>query len=302
MDFHKLQVFIKVYEHRSFSRAAENILLSQPTVSGHIKYLEEELGATLFDRMGREIMPTSAAELLYGHAKDIMERVDEATAAMDTFSSRFRGELKLGGSTIPGQYVLPGLMGRFKKEYPEVRLNLHIAGTRTITAQVLEGVFELGVVGAASDEERLEFEPLIGDSVCLIAPLEHPLAGKTVQPAKLAGHPMVVRENGSGTLSFVLQALKKAGLPGEKLQITAQLGSNMAVLQGVQAGLGLGFISQKVAGEGLDAGRVAEVRIKGLKLQRPFYLIRRKERTHSPAAQMFIKHCREQLGNGRKNA
>jgi DNA-binding transcriptional LysR family regulator len=296
MDFHKLQVFGKVFEYRSFSRAAEAILLSQPTVSGHIKSLEEDLGITLFDRMGREVMPTRAAELLYGHVTSIMKRVDQASAAMDAFTSRFRGDLNLGGSTIPGQYVLPGLMSRFKSQYPEVKLNLSISGTKRITDQVLSGKLDMGVVGAESGDDRLEIEPLKGDQVGLVAKPDHPLAGSEIEPTELIMHPLLIREAGSGTLMFVLSCLKKAGAKVDKLQIAAQLGSNMAVLQGVKAGLGLGFVSQRVFSADLEAKKVAVVRLKGLNFKRDFYMINRKERTHSPAAKVFMDFCRDKLG------
>ncbi|MBI4799608.1 MAG: LysR family transcriptional regulator, partial [Desulfarculus sp.] len=154
MDLRRLQVFAKVYECRSFSRAADEVLLSQPTVSGHIKSLETELGVRLFDRLGREILPTRGAELLYGHAKAILEMVEEAQRSVDAFLGRLRGELLVGGSTIPGQYVLPEFIGRFRLLHPEVRVTLAIGDTGEICEKVLRGGLEVGLVGAVLDDDR----------------------------------------------------------------------------------------------------------------------------------------------------
>ena len=139
MDLRRLQVFTKVYECRSFSRAAEEVLLSQPTVSGHIKSLETELGVNLFDRLGREIIPTRAAEILIDHARQILEMVEQAQRAVDAYLGRLRGELLLGGSTHPGQYVLPEIIGRYRLLHPEVQVILTIGDTGQITEKVLKG-------------------------------------------------------------------------------------------------------------------------------------------------------------------
>ena len=284
MDLRRLQVFAKVYECRSFSRAAEEVLLSQPTVSGHIKTLEQELGVPLFDRLGREILPTRVAELLYGHAINILERVEQASLDIDAFLSRFRGELKLGGSTIPGQYMMPGVMGRFKDLYPEVRMTLSIAGSSAMLERVLNGDLDLSVVGVQPADERLSSDPIWGDMVAMAALPDHPLAGGKVKPADLTQYPLVMREPGSGTLMFVLDALKKAGIQPGQLQIEAQMGSNEAVLQGVKAGLGIGFVSHRALKDDLETGRLVQLDMRELELERKFHLVYRTDRTHSPAA------------------
>jgi LysR family transcriptional regulator, transcriptional activator of the cysJI operon len=243
MDLHRLLVFAKVYECRSFSRAADEVLLSQPTVSGHIKTLESELGVRLFDRLGREILPTRGAELLYEHAKHILEMVEEAQRAVDAFLGRLRGELLVGGSTIPGQYVLPDFIGRFRSMHPEVRVTLSIGDTSEICQKVLKGGLEVGLVGALMDEERLAFVPLMDDQVVLAAWPGHPLAGRRLSPADLKGVPVVLREPGSGTRMALTRALAQANMSLEDLEVAAQMGSTMAVLQAVRAQVGVGVIS-----------------------------------------------------------
>lgn len=288
MDLRRLQVFSKVFEHRSFSRAAEEVLLSQPTVSGHIKTLEEDLGVRLFDRLGREIMPTKAAELLYDHARHILVAVEEAQDAVDAFLGRLRGELVVGGSTIPGQYILPEFIGRFRALYPELRVILRIGDTSEIVQQVLTGDLEVGMVGAKIEDDRLAFNPIMDDEVCVAAWPGHPLEGKRLNIAALTDTPVVLREPGSGTRMFLSQALKKAGHAMGDLEVAAEMGSTMAVLQAVRAHVGVGFLSRRAMVDDLAAGRLVELDIRGLELKRKFYLTTRRKRTHAPAAQAFI--------------
>ncbi len=290
MDLRRLQVFAKVYERRSFSRAAEEVFLSQPTVSGHIKSLEEELGVQLFDRLGREILPTKAAELLYGHARDILERVDDAQRSVDAFLGRLRGELVVGGSTIPGQYVLPAFIGRFRLLHPEVKVTLHIGDTRQVAEAVLSGELEAGVVGAVVDDERLAFSPLMDDHITLAGWPGHP-HGPRLDPQDLRHAPVVFREPGSGTRMFLSRALKKAGMDPSEMNIVAQMGSTMAVLQAVRSQVGLGFLSRRAILEELAAGRLVEVSLGKVRLKRQFHLVTRRKRTHSPAAQAFMALC-----------
>jgi len=296
MDLRRLEVFAKVYELRSFSRAAQQVLLSQPTVSGHIKSLEDELEKRLFDRLGRTIIPTRAADQLYHYAKRILKLVEEAREAMDALGGRLHGELLLGGSTIPGQYLLPPLLGRFRREHPAVRLNLLIQHSAGITQKVLEGDLELGVVGVAEAHPQLSFEPLVGDEVTLAAPADHPLAGRRVHPRELQEYELVLRGPGSGTQAVAARALKRQGVELSDMKVSAQVGSTTAVLQAVRAGLGLGFVSRRALAEELAAGRLAEVRLKGVDLSRRFYLVSHRRRTHAPAAVAFMTLCRAELG------
>ena len=290
MDLRRLQVFAKVYEKRSFSRAAEEVYLSQPTVSGHIKSLEEELGVQLFDRLGREILPTKAAELLYVHARDILMRVEDAQHSVDAFLGRLRGDLVVGGSTIPGQYVMPAFIGRFHLLHPEVRVTLHIGDTRQVTDAVLSGELEAGVVGAVVEEERLAYSPLMEDDLALAGWPGHPF-GEALDIMELKRVPVVFREPGSGTRMFLAKALKKAGVDPADMNIVAQMGSTMAVLNSVRAQVGLGFLSRRAMIEELEAVKVVEVGLDGIQLQRQFYLVTRKKRTHSPASQAFMTLC-----------
>lgn len=148
MDFWQLTIFCKVVEFKSFSRAAEAIHLSQPTVSSHIKDLEEHCGFRLLDRLGKEVLPTKAGELLFTYAKRLLALRDETESALSQFRGITKGSLTLGGSTIPGGYILPEVIGRFVKSHPEVQISLIIRDTREIADGILNGDVELAVTGA----------------------------------------------------------------------------------------------------------------------------------------------------------
>ena len=156
MDIHALEVFCRIMELRSFSRAAEAVSMTQPTVSGHIKTLEEEAGARLFDRLGKEVRPTKAGEILYRYATEILRLRAAALQALDEHKGRLRGSLLIGGSTIPGEYILPALLARFKARFPEIALALRIGGSREVVRAVAEGEYEVGMVGARFEDPKLE--------------------------------------------------------------------------------------------------------------------------------------------------
>src|SRR3989475_3552684 len=135
MDLHRLEVFAKVAELGSFSRAAEALFLTQPTVSEHVRALEEEVGLSLLDRMGRGATPTPAGQLLLGYARRILTLAREAKQAIEQFQGRMSGQLTVGGSTIPGEYVLPMLVGQFKARFPDISISRSEEHTSELQSQ-----------------------------------------------------------------------------------------------------------------------------------------------------------------------
>ena len=159
MDIRRLQAFSKVYELRSFSRAGEELMLSQPTISAHVLALEEELGAQLFDRLGRSVLPTQAGEVLFRYAQSVFTELEHARSDILALSRRVAGELVIGGSTIPAHYILPRLLARYLATYPEVHLELQSGDTQEVTAMVLEGLIHIGVVGRGHEPSGSDLSP-----------------------------------------------------------------------------------------------------------------------------------------------
>jgi len=288
MDLWQLYIFLKVIELKSFSKAGKAVHLSQPTISSHIKDLEDYLGCKLIDRLGKEAAPTKAGELLYSYAKKLIALKDETEAAMAEFQGAIKGNLKIGGSTIPGGYILPKIIGGFIKKYPGAKISLNISSTDEIIAHILSGDFELAVVGAQTTDKKIWQEKMIEDELCLIISPGHQWIGKkSVSAEELSNEPFIIREAGSGTMKSFFSHMETKGLSRESLNITAEMGSTEAVKEGVKSGLGVSIISRIAAASEIASGSLSAIDIEGIKLSRSFYLTGHKERTPSPICRAF---------------
>ncbi|HFB83988.1 MAG TPA: LysR family transcriptional regulator [Thermodesulfatator sp.] len=294
LDFRQLQVFAKVYEQRSFSRAAEEVFLTQPTVSGHIKALEDFLGVRLFDRLGREVVPTRAGEILYPYARQALSLVAEAEREIRLFLGVEKGRLEIGGSNIPGQYLLPALIGAFKENYPGLELKLLIGDTQKVAEAVARGDIELGVIGARlTSFDDLLYQPCCDDELVLAASTNQNFP-EAIKLEDLERLPLIIREQGSGTRLTTEEALRERGFSLGKCRIIAEMGSTEAVKQAVKAGLGGSFISLRAIEEDLLSRRLRIIPVKGLNIRRHFYLVRHKGRSLSPPAAAFVDFLRKE--------
>jgi len=296
MDIRRLEVFCKVVELKSFTRAAAAVLLSQPTVSEHIRLLEESVGEKLLDRLGREILPTGAGEILYRYAQRIIQLRDEARQSIDQYCGKLRGRLSLGAGTIPGTYLLPKLLERFHQQHEDIRITLQISGSGQVSDAVLDGTLELGVVGSPVSDGRLESTSIAGDELMLAIPAGHPWSGRTsISPAELLEQPFIQREPGSGTRQVSEEILIAEGISPARLKVVAEMGSSEAVRQGVKSGIGIAILSSLAIEEDLRHGSVVSVPLEGFHFERPFYLIQRRNRHLSPLAQAFRASLLDQL-------
>jgi DNA-binding transcriptional LysR family regulator len=288
MDARQLEIFVKVAELGSFSRAAEALFLTQPTVSEHIRGLEEELGVRLLDRLGRGAAPTKAGQLLLGYARRILELHREARQALDQFQGRMSGELVIAASTIPGEYVLPALIGRFKEKYPDIAISLLIGDTQRVVEWVLEGRAELAVAGAQIDHRALEYRELMPDELVLVVSAAHPWHGKkTATLEEVRAEPLIVRERGSGSRHALEKALAEVGLDLSDFRVVGEMGSTQAIKQGVKAGVGISLISKRAVAEECQHGTLHCVKVKDLRFSRAFYLVTSTTRSRSPLAEAF---------------
>lgn len=294
MDLWQLNIFCKVVERKSFSKAGKAVHLSQPTISSHIRDLESHFGCRLIDRLGKEAVPTRAGSLLYQHARRILQLKDETEAAMAEFQGSIKGRFVVGGSTIPGAYILPRLVGGFAERFPDVTLSLEIGDSEQILAETLSGGLELGVVGALSTDRRAEQIRLMEDVMCLVVPPRHPWAGReSMDLESLKKEPFILRERGSGTRQAIAGHLKALGLSIDDFRIVAEMGNTQAVIQGIKSGLGVSILSPVAVEEELASGRLFALKVEGADLRRNFYLTRHKDRTPSPLCQAFIRYIQE---------
>ncbi len=297
MDLWRLNIFRKVIEYKGFSKAAEAINLSQPTISSHIKDLESHFGCQIIDRLGNKAVPTKAGELLYQYAGRLLALHDEAETAMAEFQGKISGRLVLGGSTIPAGYILPQIIGKFMELYPEVRISLVVADTERIAREVISGELELSVVGAKMIDKRIVQEKLIEDEMHVIIPSDHKWKRKkSIELKALVLEPFIIRERGSGTLKSVQNSLAPKGLSNQGFNIIAELGSTEAVIQGIKSKVGISILSPIAVSDELEAGTLKALKIKGHTLKRNFYLTRHKDRSASPLCKAFIKFIKEYSG------
>jgi DNA-binding transcriptional LysR family regulator len=287
MDFRRLEVFVQAYQLKSFSKAGRVLYLSQPTISEHVRLLEEDLGLSLFDREGKEILPTKAAERLYHYALQLLALRAESERAMAQFRDKTTGELVVGGSNIPGQYILPALLGKFKKLFPKISLRLLVGDSRNIQESLLDGSIEIGVVGVQVDHRQISCQELVRDDLICIVPPESLSRDEMKNPKEITRLPFILREKGSGTRTAIEEFLKKIHLDISDLQVVAEMGSNEAIRQAVKAGVGATIISRLAVWDDLKQGVFKEVRIKRFSIARKFFIITHQQRSLSPLAQDF---------------
>ena len=290
LEARQLQIFMALWHYRNFSRAAEAIYLTQPTISGHLKALEEYLGVKLFDRTPKEVVPTQAAKLLYPYVKEIMSLNNQALEEIRIFLGEEKGELKVGASNIPGQYILPPLLGQFKKLKPKIEIKLTISDTTKTIKAVEDGEVELGLVGAKIKNRNIKFEKCFDDELLFVVGPNHRFVNKDeITLEEMMDQPFVARELGSGTRLTIEKALWNKGIDPNNLKIVLEMGSTEAVRQAVKSNIGCAIISKKAIDDDLSCGLLYPIKIKDFSIVRAFYLITLQNRTLSPVANSFVK-------------
>ncbi len=296
MDLWQLHIFCKVVELKSFSKAGEAVHLSQPTVSSHIKDLEDHFATQLIDRMSRKVSPTKAGELLYDYAHRLLSLRNKAESAMAEFAGKIRGHLAIGGSTIPAGYILPRVIGYFSNTYPDVRVSLVVGDTSEILAKTMSGRIELSLVGALSKEKSLHQTELISDDMVLVIPDQHKWRRRRrIKIQELMKEPFIIREEGSGTLKSIEQALNQKNLSVGDLNIVAVLGSTEAVRQAIISKAGVSILSTIAVAEACHYGKLKTLKIEGLQLNRHFYLTTHRQRSLSPLGRAFIEFINQSV-------
>ncbi len=292
MDLKRMEVFCKIVELKSFTRAGEALSLAQPTVSEHIRALETTLGQKLLDRFKGDVLPTPVGRMFYQYAKSIVQTRDEAFRAVDQFRNKLAGQLNLVASSIPGTYVLPKMIGSFKITHPESQIALQITDTTGAAEAVSDGRAEAGIVGARWRHPKLDFQEIVSDELILIVSPQHRWATQhnIIEPDELTEEPFVLREAGSGTRMVIKQAMEDRGLSIGRLNVVAELGSTEAVKQSVKDGMGVSILSVLAVGEELRQGSLVAIEIHGIKFKRSLYLIQRKNRQCSPLCSAFLAH------------
>ena len=287
MTLRQLEVFLAIAHAHSYRQAAEALHTSQPALSQHVRELEAELGVRLFDRLSRGVVPTEAGRLLEERAKRVFATLTDAREVLGELQGLQRGSLLVGASTTPGIYVLPAVIGEFRRRYPGIDLRLRIANSRVIEDAIRAHEVDLGVVGGhglAPGEECLAAG--LADELVLIVSPRHPWARRReIAPADLADQPLLVREEGSATRRVTERALEQAGV---RWSASMELGHTEAIKQAVMAGLGVAFVSVHAVRGEVSSRRLAAIRLRGVRIQRHFHVIHSEARTLSAGARALV--------------
>jgi DNA-binding transcriptional LysR family regulator len=289
MNINYFESFVEIAKRGSFSEAAKALNFSQPALSFHIQALEKIYGETLFDRSGNKIRLTEAGKAFLPYAKEIVRTNNRLVESLNELKGKVRGRLALGASTIPGEYILPKLLGKFIAFFPEVEPSMEIADTGIVIDKIKRHEIDLGFVGAHPPETNLQTVPFAEDDLVLVCPTSHRLAKKTsVTVKQVQKEPFILREEGSGTRTTFEKALRKKTFSIKDLNIVMELGSTQAIMTAVESGLGVSVVSKWAIEKEIALNRLAALTIEDLDLSRHLFLAFNKERPLTRVQKEFI--------------
>lgn len=288
IDLLKVEAFVYVAENLSFSEAARQMHLSQPTISHHVKMLEHEFGVELFDRSGPGLHLTEAGRLLLPWARKLIRESIEMQGMMASLQDKIVGHLRIACSTTSGKYILPQLAARFHERYPWVKITILSCTSENVVPRLLEEEANLGVLSREAFEEGLESQEFFTDHIIFIVPPNHPwVMRRPVEPTDLIGAPLLIREPTSGTRRVLFTELGKHDIHLDNLNIFLEIGNAEAIVETVAAGFGVAFVSRLAVANALQTRRVIEIPVVGLDLQRKIYMVRRAMEAPNRAQEVF---------------
>lgn len=291
VTLNQLRVFREVARHGHVTRASEALFVSQPAVSRCVKDLERQVGMPLLEPVGRRMRLTEAGKVLIAHAERILTEISDAERALSGLKEGETGRLVLGASSTPGTYLLPDLLGRFRRAHPGVEVALVIADTHEVLARILDGRLDVGLVGEADFAPALQVEPYSRDALVLILAPAHPLAAlHTVSLSDLREETFVLRESGSSTRTVLERALSEQGF---RPRSVLELGTTEAVKKAVGAGLGVSFVSECAVELECRAEALVTRRVSPLELHRGLHLVRRSSFRPTPLYRRFLAALQE---------
>jgi molybdate transport repressor ModE-like protein len=286
-DTTRLRLFVEIGRHGSLSAAARAIGIGQPSASQHVRLLEAAAGQRLVERDGRGSRLTEAGRILAGRAAEALATLGAAEEELGELSGLQAGTIHLGASTVPGVYLLPDTLGCFRRDFPNVTVEIEIAGSGEILRRLLSGRIQLALVGAETTDERVLLEPFLEDEMVGIArPGSLSLNRGRLDPAVVSEHLLLVREPGSASQALADRALAEAGA---RPAAVWELGSSEAIKRAAREGLGIAFLSRYAVAEEVERGELESFRLAGRPpLRRQFSVARRAGRPLAPSERGFV--------------
>ncbi|MBF0415266.1 MAG: LysR family transcriptional regulator [Magnetococcales bacterium] len=289
----RLRVFHAVAKHLSFTRAAEELYLTQPAVTFQIRQLEEHFNTRLFDRHHNRISLTDAGEAVFNYAERILDLYREAEKAISEMTGETRGIIKLGASTTIGEYLLPPILSGYHENFPKVQIRLSIDNTRLVVRKLEDATIDMGMVEGPVSNKNISTAPCLEDELVVVIPPGHPFASLDEIPlAKLKEYPFVSREEGSGTRMVISEHLSKAGLSYDHLDMILELGTTESVKAAVEGGVGFSILSSVALRKELQLQSLVVRRVKGIRFRRLLNFIYQKQKFRSKAVEEFLNYAK----------
>lgn len=298
MDFRQLETFVEVVKLKSFSKAAEKLFITQPTVTNHIQNLENELGTLLINRFGKKITLTDAGNLLYKYAINILNACEMAKFDLASYQGKIQGHLHVFSSSVPRKYLLPSIIKDFIDTYPDVTFSLSDKDSKEVINGILDGETDFGILGAKYSSNNIKYLDLMDDRLVLITPnsCKYPNENFTyVSKDVLFNEKILFREEGSGTRDLIETVFEKAKLPISKLKIAAYIEDTETIKELVSLGVGVSFLSENSVKNDLILKKYKVFYIDGLDFRRNFYFAFHKNRQLSPLSEAFKNYILEYI-------
>ncbi len=291
MNLHHLRVFHAVAKGGSFTQAAQELSITQPAVTIHIRELERYYGVRLFDRGGRRAKLTDVGQTLFEYSQRIFALAEEAEHALENASELRAGRLCILGSLTVGAYYLPPVISLFKGKFPEIQIALSVDNSQQVVERIAGLHEDVGFLSGPVRDERLLVRPFLEDELVLIVPSGHAWGGRrTVSLHELGEEPLILREPGSATRALLEERLSQEGI---RPRVSMELGSNEAIKRAVEMGMGVSVLSGTIVRREEEAGLVRVIRIREKGLTRQFVIIIHRERQRSRLIGAFLEVAAE---------
>lgn len=290
MDLKQLEIFVAVAKYQSFSKAAKELFLTQPTISAHIQNLEKELGTILVNRNNKIITLTKPGEILFEHSIYILNNCKRAIYDIKEYEGKIEGAIDIACSSIPETYVLPDFLKSFSTEYPDVKFNISHYDSKYAISEILNERVSFGLVGSIPNNDQVEYIDLIDDELVLITPFDVNIESSDglLNLEDLTNFNFIMRKEGSGTQNLIESKLKEHKFSINQLNTIAYIASNEAIKEMVRLGLGVSFVSYTSVIDYITLNKVKFFRLKDISFNRKFYFIYSKKKTFTPLENQFL--------------
>lgn len=290
VDFKQLESFIEVVNLKSFSKAANKLYLSQPTITSHIQNLESELKTFLLNRNGRKISPTNSGMIFYKYATNILSLKEMAQFQLKTYKNKVNGHLTISSSSVPKQYILPPILKSFTDKYQDVTFTINHNNSQSVIEDILDGYIDFGIVGTKHKNNSLKYIDLLEDTLFLVTPNLDKYNYenfKTLNKEFILKEKFLFRTKGSGSRLLIEKKLEESNLNISNLNVVSYLDDNESIKTYIKLNMGISFMSSYAIANEVNSGIFKAFNIEGLNLHRSFYFVYNKNKYLSPLANTF---------------